>query len=280
MIVPYNKNMCEFCTKHGDGKIWYKNALNYSQDLLSDLNRRRYIGSFFEKTIHNGFDTIGRLETIVRKKGRLPEKIKKAMVLQAKTEHFGQVLPIEEVRDLVMKSAALVRMPCACRWTTDRKEMRCCYGISFGPEPWYKDCDMSYFGTAPDAGLEAVSREKALQQMEELEICGAIHTIWTLMTPFIGSVCNCSLNECLAMRTLTGIGVETMARAEYVARVDEDRCSGCGLCTERCQFDAISFKMNCGKDVSAIDPDKCFGCGLCRKACAEGALALELRYSY
>ena len=138
---------------------------------------------------------------------------------------------------------------------------------------------MSYFGTAPDAGLEVFSHEEALLQMEELEDHGAIHAIWTLMTPFIGSVCNCSYNDCLAMRTLTGIGVETMARAEYVARADEDRCSGCGLCTEHCQFNAISSKINCGRDVSTIDPDKCFGCGLCRKECTEGALTLELRYS-
>ena len=278
MVVTYNKKMCEFCTKHGDGKIWYKNASNYSQDLLADLNRRRYIGSFFADTIQNGFETLGRLETIVRKKGRLPEQVKKAMVSRAKTEHFGQVLPIEEVRDLVMKAAALVRMPCACRWAIDRKEKRCCYGISFGADPWFKDCDMSYFGTAPDTGLEVVSREEALLQMEELENLGAIHSIWTLMTPFIGSVCNCSFNDCLAMRTFTGIGVETMAPAEYVARVDEDLCNGCGLCAERCQFNAISPKISCGKNVSVIDADKCFGCGLCRRACTEGALVLDLRY--
>ncbi len=41
--------MCEFCTKHGDGKVWYKNAANYSKDLVSDLNRKKYINDFFEK---------------------------------------------------------------------------------------------------------------------------------------------------------------------------------------------------------------------------------------
>ncbi|TAN42419.1 MAG: 4Fe-4S dicluster domain-containing protein [Nitrospirae bacterium] len=271
--------MCEFCTKHGDGKIWYKNASNYSQDLLSDLNRRRYIGSFFEETIQNGFETLGRLETIVRKKGRLPEQVKRAMAERAKAEHFGQVLPLEEIRDLVMRSATIVRMPCACRWAADKKELRCCYGISFGPDPWYKGCDMSYFGTSPDAGLEALSREEAVGQMEELEAYGAIHTIWTLMTPFIGSICNCSLRDCLAMRTLTGIGVETMARAEYVAQLDEGRCSGCGLCTERCQFSAIDSVVKGGRDIPVIDPARCFGCGLCRQTCPVEALALVPRHS-
>lgn len=34
------------------------------------------------------------------------------MVDRAKIEHFGQVLPIEEVRELVMKADSIVRMPC------------------------------------------------------------------------------------------------------------------------------------------------------------------------
>ena len=43
--------MCEFCTKHGDGKIWFKNAANYANDLMADLNRRTYIKDFFNNTI-------------------------------------------------------------------------------------------------------------------------------------------------------------------------------------------------------------------------------------
>jgi ferredoxin len=271
--------MCEFCTKHGDGKIWYKNAANYAKDLLADLNRRAFISRFFETTIRDGFATLGRLEALYRKKGHLPASLKTAMVERAKIEHFGQVLPIEEIRDLVLKAATVVRMPCACRWVSTKKEQRCCYGISFGPEPWYNGIDMSYFGTTLDEGLETLSRGAAVQQMEEMEEHGAIHTIWTMMTPFIGAVCNCSLDGCLAMRTLNGINVETIARAEYVALVDENRCSGCGLCAERCRFDAITARQDNGRDIAVINPLKCFGCGLCRKACAPDALSLQLRYA-
>ena len=39
--------MCEFCIKHGEGKKWYLQAKNYSDDLLSDARRRRFIASFF-----------------------------------------------------------------------------------------------------------------------------------------------------------------------------------------------------------------------------------------
>ena len=40
--------MCEFCHQHGEGKKWYLQAENYAQDLLGDLNRRKYIHHFFE----------------------------------------------------------------------------------------------------------------------------------------------------------------------------------------------------------------------------------------
>ncbi len=60
--------MCEFCTKHGDGQVWFKNAANYANDLMADLNRRSYIKDFFSSTIEAGIVTIGRLETIYRKK--------------------------------------------------------------------------------------------------------------------------------------------------------------------------------------------------------------------
>jgi hypothetical protein len=122
--------MCEFCTKHGEGKIWYKNAANYANDLLSDIRRRSYIRNFLSSAFSEGFQTLGRLETIFRKKGRLPNSVKTAMIAKAKEEHFGQVLPIEEISGLVKKARSVVRMPCACRWNIDKKEARCCYAIS------------------------------------------------------------------------------------------------------------------------------------------------------
>ena len=269
--------MCEFCTKHGEGKIWYKNAANYANDLLSDVSRRSYIRSFLSSAFGEGFRSLGRLEAIFRKKGRLPRAVESAMIRKAKEEHFGQVLPIEEIRELVRKSMSIVRMPCACRWQTEKKEVRCCYAVSYGPEAWYREIDMGYFGKPPDEGLESLSKEEALSQMEEMEGHGAIHTIWTMMTPFIGAICNCSPDECLAMRTLARINVETMERAEHVAVIDEALCSGCGLCDACCHFHAIRSISRGGEFVARIDQSRCFGCGLCRGACSAGAISLVPR---
>jgi ferredoxin len=269
--------MCDFCTTHGEGKIWYKNAGNYANDLLADLERRHYIENFLTSAFKEGFETLGRIEAIYKKKGKIPEAVKTAMITKAKREHFGQVLPIEEISDVVKQATTVVRMPCACRWNIRKKEERCCYAVSYSAEAWYRDIDMGYFGKASDEGLESMQPEQAIEQMKSMEEQGAVHTIWTMMTPFIGAICNCSPAECLAMKTLSRTNVETMERAEFVARVDETLCIGCGLCDSRCHFHAIDSVPRSGVSIARVDPHKCFGCGLCRTACTSRAISLVLR---
>ncbi len=266
--------MCEFCTQHGDGKIWYKNARNYARDLMSDLRRRKYIEQFLESTIGEGIEKIGRLETIFRKKKKLPDRLVTAMVDKAKEEHYGQVVPIEDIREIIDKASTIVRMPCACRWASDKTEKRCCYSVSYSPDTWYADLDMGYFGMASDEGLETLSGKDAITQMEKQEEEGAVHTIWTMVTPFIGAICNCTQQECLGLRT-QAMHVETLFRGEYVARVDEGLCNGCGLCEDACQFDAITSRMvDGGETVASVNSYNCYGCGLCRNECPQEALSL------
>jgi ferredoxin len=269
--------MCDFCTTHGEGKIWYKNARNYAQDLLADLERRHYIENFLTSAFKEGFETLGRIEAIYRKKGRIPEAVTTAMITKAKREHFGQVLPIEEISGVVKQATTVVRMPCACRWNIQKKEERCCYAVSYSADAWYKGIDMGYFGKASDEGLESMQPLEAIEQMKAMEGQGAVHTIWTMMTPFIGAICNCSPEDCLAMKTLSRTKIETMERAEFVARVDEALCTGCGLCDSRCHFRAIDSVPRSGTSIARVDPHKCFGCGLCRGVCTTGAISLTLR---
>ncbi len=56
--------------------------------------------------------------------------------------------------------------------------------------------------------------------------------------------------------------------AGYLPKRDEDLCSACGICREKCRFGAIDEDL-------AFDPFLCEGCGVCAWFCPEGAISLE-----
>lgn len=268
--------MCEFCTKHGDGRIWFENAANYARDLMADLERRKYVAEFLQETMGTGIVTIGRLEDIYRKKRRLPTQLREAFVAQAKQDHFGQVVTIEDVETIVSKAALVVRFPCACKWAANRKERRACYSLSYTADAWFDNLDMSWFGLPQAEGLERVSPRDAVEQMRELGRAGAVHSIWTMKTPFIGAICNCEPDTCLGLRTLL-LDMRTMHKGESAANVDASRCNGCGNCASICRFDAIESLQRSGESKAHINPRTCFGCGNCRTHCPEEAIAMRER---
>jgi Na+-translocating ferredoxin:NAD+ oxidoreductase subunit B len=59
--------------------------------------------------------------------------------------------------------------------------------------------------------------------------------------------------------------------SNYYAATNDDLCSGCGLCVDRCQMDAIAME----DDKSRVDPGRCIGCGLCATVCATKAIHLQ-----
>jgi heterodisulfide reductase subunit A len=59
------------------------------------------------------------------------------------------------------------------------------------------------------------------------------------------------------------------------ALVDEDKCSGCGICEVLCPFQAIELQSRDGKRVSHVNEAVCKGCGTCSAACPSGAISMH-----
>ncbi|KPV62004.1 MAG: CoB--CoM heterodisulfide reductase iron-sulfur subunit A [Candidatus Bathyarchaeota archaeon BA2] len=72
-------------------------------------------------------------------------------------------------------------------------------------------------------------------------------------------------------------------------RVNEEKCTGCGVCAQKCPVEAID-EFNQGLSercaiyvkypqavplVFAIDRDKCIGCGTCQEVCKAGAIEYD-----
>lgn len=270
--------MCEFCHKHGEGEKWYLQAKNYSEDLLSDLHRRKYIHDFFLNAENKGRN-IDRLDDLNRLPAFVQAVVKPFLANRQKKTHYGQVLPLEDVEKIFGFTNSVVRMPCVCRHVTVGTEQRYCYGISMEPG---EDTEMGriirsigadYLTGPHTSGLEVVPAETALEQFRELEKKGLIHTVWTFLSPFIGGICNCDL-DCLAMRALSK-AYPILYRAEYVAEVNADTCSGCRACIKACQFGAIGYSI--ANEKVAINPLSCYGCGICRSSCTKNAIVLKDR---
>ncbi len=267
--------MCEFCLKHGEGKKWYLEARNYSDDLAHDVNRRQIVRDMFEHP--------EMAETLVQKAEnlqKLPKFVREWFVFlitrKQKKLHYGQVVPIEDVEKIFNLTNSIVRVACYCRYNTLGKEKRYCYGISLSPEGGLGEIlgeVVGGFDSGPfTAGVEKLTREEALEAFRKHEREGLCHTIWTFGTPYIGGVCNCDRSDCWAMRFTLSRHMPVMFRAEYVGQLDPDACNGCRECMRQCQFGALTWSPSNKKAV--IDERWCYGCGVCRAVCKQNAIKL------
>ena len=88
-----------------------------------------------------------------------------------------------------------------------------------------------------------------------------------------------TLDECIgqasgaAARALTILSQPTIEVEGAIARVDEERCSGCRVCEHVCEFNAIEMvEDEEGRVRSHVVPEVCKGCGVCVATCPSGAM--------
>jgi MinD superfamily P-loop ATPase len=58
----------------------------------------------------------------------------------------------------------------------------------------------------------------------------------------------------------------------HTAVIAQERCTGCGLCSERCRFQAIDLTFDAGRPTYRVAPTSCEGCGVCVDACPSRAI--------
>ncbi len=271
--------MCQFCHEHGDGQKWYLKAENYSQELLNDLERRRILEEFLPKY---GKMKGSEIEAGFQKAVKGPAWLRKFFYYfrekRARREHFGQVVPLEDLNRILDLTSSIVRIPCICRkMNKGRNDAEYCFGFGFDPEKMLdmRDALSKTFQRGPeDAHFDRLSKEETLDLLRKFEQQGLVHTIWTFKTPFIGGLCNCDRADCLAMLS-DRYDFRAFFRGEYVAEVSQEDCTGCQACKTLCQFGAIGFSVVDQK--SFVDPRRCYGCGICRSACEMQAIDLTPR---
>jgi ferredoxin len=282
--------VCEFCNKHGEGKKWYLQMKNYAEELLHQelsseqkdiagtATRLEWCLQFWRDGVMPAITGISETPDQPQDSSRStePPAVKPSedeVVARWQVEHFGQVLPIEDVEKVIDRADSITRFPCGCRFfTTGKTDKRYCFGVGFDR--------LGILGAFPDAAssLEVLEKEEAKRIFREFDEEGLMHSIWTGVTPYVLGICNCD-RDCAAYRGyIEKRGVPSFFRAEYICLVDWERCTGCKSCMSQCQFGAQFYSSALSK--VHIDPGRCFGCGVCRAVCPTDAIRLVPRESH
>ena len=73
-----------------------------------------------------------------------------------------------------------------------------------------------------------------------------------------------------AAKAVALLSAPLLTHSPEVAAVDEELCSGCGICAPQCPYSAITVD-----EVAQVNEILCEGCGACVAACPSGALTLR-----
>jgi len=182
----------------------------------------------------------------------------------------GEIQPYQAVSEYIRNAEYISVSTCYCRHfgellgePCDKPKQNC---MAFGPNAKF----------AEERGYgRLVSKEEALQVLEEAEKAGLVH-MSSNTSKYIDFICNCCACHCGIVKSLQDMDMPSLgAVSSYRLKIDEEACIGCGDCVERCPTKALSVE----DELVRVDLRRCIGCGLCNSACPSEALSMEPRES-
>lgn len=172
------------------------------------------------------------------------------------------VLSLEEALEQVEAAEKHVIVPCDCRSVV----MACNNPV------W----TCIRFDEGARAVLERgngkkITKEECKTLVLDSDRRGLIHTGRRDYKQELYAMCNCCTCCCYPIRSSQALGTDRhYPRAHFVAEREMDKCVECGLCVNRCLFDAFYNSDSC----IMFDSEKCWGCGLCSTACPTEAIQM------
>ncbi len=133
------------------------------------------------------------------------------------------------------------------------------------------------FGVAAEYYIEngigrQISAEEAIDIIEQADKSGLVHA--GANSKHLSNICNCCPCCCAGMKGITekGLDKHKFMNAMFESIIDEDMCTSCSTCVDRCPVGAITID-----DIAVVSREKCLGCGLCATICPEEAISIHLR---
>ena len=270
--------MCVFCEQYGDPEygngLWYLNPKNYARNMY----KLRDPGEGFQGRAagpESGIPSHSLKELIQLADEGNFEEYGKLLKAHLSRGAGSQVVPLEDADKVLELSSPVGLIACICRKHylafDERSEHEyTCMGMGVGMLKWERWPER-YKG-----GVKFLNAEEAIEWNHEMDDRGFVHILMLFGAPFIGGFCQCDYPDCGALRSGVDFGIGTL-KSHYLAQVDYEKCNGCGICAQRCQWGALKFETTSGN--ANIDQFKCYGCGLCHTACPREAISLLRRDS-
>jgi Pyruvate/2-oxoacid:ferredoxin oxidoreductase delta subunit len=120
-----------------------------------------------------------------------------------------------------------------------------------------------------------ITVEDALKSLETTHEAGFVHMAYIFHEDDkLHYICSCCTCCCHSLAAAVRFGYsDHVIHSKMIAQQNEDNCTNCGTCTNRCQFNARSLE----NDQLRFETDKCAGCGLCVKTCEFDAIEMTKR---
>jgi Pyruvate/2-oxoacid:ferredoxin oxidoreductase delta subunit len=182
------------------------------------------------------------------------------------------ILPSQSVEDIIKKFDDIAVGHCFCRQRRRLLGKMCDTGaptlncFTFGKSARH---------TIAQGFSRKLTREEALKIMKEAEQAGLIHKAFhpgSKESSAETSICNCCKDCCDTLGLWRDGTLPLVNSTYYLSVIDNEACTGCGICMKWCPTDAIELNE---EGIAKRDEKSCLGCGVCSRFCPEGAISLK-----
>ena len=192
----------------------------------------------------------------------------KVIPLKTKIEGMPTLAPTEEILEIIKRVPAVSIGYCYCRVKYQNCDNPVWTCIHIGTAKHLEEL-------AKKIPLKSTSYEEVEKLLYKANELGLVHQLLTAPSPeFVYVICSCCPCCCVMLRNAIDYQIHgAVLPSNFIAKLNEDNCNNCGVCLDRCHFNALKSVNNEVK----LDTSLCAGCGLCVNTCPTSALQLIRR---